>query len=405
MDFFFFFFFFFFSPSLTNGNLPPPLPIRSPPGLTEVSPSSSEAFVLDFHSLHLRPSHSQPALQRQPINQSNQSVPEIITSSKRPGYLHPNLMRQRLVSQTESLPSPVEGDRFSCVFESEVDSNLQYLTAGLSTEPDQMSNGSKLRNRLKSRSCEDLNTYLKMSRLDTPTQLTPSPPVESVKENPVEIPPIPFPRLQNLRNSLHCDSNNLSSYRMSSVYYGNVTKKSNGVYEIPTPGVSELKKIFDNSESKKMRKSVSNPNFFNISSKDNSMGQMVFSPEPNILNSNNKQKFTYRSWKNLFSDRRRKSNHETHNSANHSSTRDDTSPLTDRPISKSRSSSFSRKLSQSHQASSTQIIDTYGAAGMKGVRMTPKTRSYRRLKSESSIAAKSQIKDEKPPLASVESLC
>lgn len=408
-----------FLANLSNGEVPPPLPTRSTTGLIDISPSSSEAFVPDFRSLRIHPSHSQPALQRRLIDKSNQSVPEFSLPIKRPGYLPPNQTRQRLASQSESLPSPLEGDRYSCVFESEIDSNLQYLTAcqasEVPTDSDQMNNGSKLRNRLKSRSCEDLNTYLKMSRLDAPTELT-SPPAESEKENkenPTEIAPVPFPRLQNLRNSLYCDSSNLSSYRMSTVYYGNVAKKSNGVYEIPTPGVSELKKIFDNGESKKMRKSVSNPNFFNISSKDNSMGQMVFSPEPNNLNSNNKQKFTYRSWRNLFSDRRRKSNHETHNGANHSSTGanhssstgEDTSPLTERPISKSRSSSFSRKPSQGHQASSTQVTDTYGTAGMKGVRMTPKTRSYRRLKSESSVAAKSQIKEDKPPIASVESLC
>lgn len=400
-------------PNLTNGDVPPPLPTRSTTGLADFSPPS-EAFVPDFRSLRLHPSHSQPALQRRPIDESNQSVPEMSSAAKRPGYLHPNLRKPRLVSQSESLPSPVEVERFSGVFESEGDNdtNSQYLTACQSPEPptegdaDQTSNESKLRNRLKSRSCEDLNTYLKMSRLEKPDQDTTSPPAETEKVNPVEIPPVPFPRLQNLRNSLYCDSSSLTSYRVSRVYYGNVGKKSNGVYETPTAGVTELKNFFDNGETKKMRKSVSNPNFFNISSKDNSMGQMVVSPEPNNLNTNNKQKSTYRSWKNLFSDRRRKSNHDTtQNGVSHSSTGVDTSPLTDRPISKSRSSSFSRRSSQGNQAPGAAVTDTYSAAGMKGVRMTPKTRSYRRLKSESSVTAKSPVKDGNPPIASVESLC
>ncbi|CAE1286025.1 unnamed protein product [Acanthosepion pharaonis] len=86
-----------FLANLSNGEVPPPLPIRSTTGLIDISPSSSEAFVPDFRSLRIHPSHSQPALQRRPIDKSNQSVPEFSSPTKRPGYLPPNQTRQRIM--------------------------------------------------------------------------------------------------------------------------------------------------------------------------------------------------------------------------------------------------------------------------------------------------------------------
>ncbi|GAB1607655.1 dual specificity protein kinase splA-like isoform X1 [Argonauta hians] len=556
----------------SSSPLPPPLPIRSVNTTsTEVLTSSPDAFVPDFRSLRLKSANGvagEAPLESSSLDTSNHSVPDFV-SSGRSGYMYPNHpLHHPMLRHSQSLSSPEPDSLLNVFSESSPDNNEGYLTACLKkrnntsitattttgsdsewghnttttttssnsdsnnlNKPHNNNNNNSLRrrSRLKSRSCEDLNSYIKMSALKTPSNdgtttttmtVVPDGKMEDKRDNTEEeedeegkgggtknnnnnnnnsssggsgitfisssskyhkSPPVPFPRLQNLRSSLYCDSNGVNTYRTASVYYGNISRQKNGVYEPANPGVSELRQIFDTARGgeglKKMRKSVSNPNFFNISSKDNSVCPMAFAsddpsdPDPGTsplrLAAGNKNKSTHKSWRNLFTDRRRRSNHDSHhqyhqhqhhqhqqqqhssqnqnknnnnnNSNNHNKNNSSSSsqpPLAaeegpylneavlSRPAPpKGRSSSFSKKSSSSHNSSgstSSQLTDTYGTGGMRGVRMTPKTRSYRRLRSESTPSAttptaaacngggsggKSKLKEATPPLASVESLC
>ncbi|XP_067662308.1 uncharacterized protein [Haliotis asinina] len=115
-----------------------------------------------------------------------------------------------------------------------------------------------------SASCEDLSDHMKMQLYYNDGSDNENTGNEVDENMNHDKPPMPFTRLQAFRNSADWDARD----RSKSVDYYNVLRPGALVDRSPSPSVRRIRRLMGKGNHETLRKSVSNPNFLNVASKE-----------------------------------------------------------------------------------------------------------------------------------------
>ncbi|XP_071096362.1 uncharacterized protein [Haliotis cracherodii] len=232
-----------------------------------------------------------------------------------------------------------------------------------------------------SASCEDLSDHMKMQLYYNDGSDDEENRGNEVDENMNhDKPPMPFTRLQAFRNSADWDARD----RSKSVDYYNVLRPGVLVDRSPSPSVRRIRRLMGKGNHETLRKSVSNPNFLNVASKEvhNYMKSNGYKPSSshNSPNLERQSRSKSRSLVDLLPGaiRRHFSHENLHRSRN-------ATPVHSRSTTPERNNS-KHVRGNSFENSGKPVLNRQESAksfeaSVKNIKVTDRTRSFRKVKS------------------------